>query len=91
MLLSTGAKWCATLLNLLLMFRRDQLRQNVLVKRYFCDVDIAHLIAYNEELAHRLTTDPLDTIPLVSCSSLIISYHCIVADACFLQPSSKQP
>ncbi|KAL1959949.1 hypothetical protein VTO42DRAFT_617 [Malbranchea cinnamomea] len=43
---------------------RDQLRQNALMKRYYCDVDIAHLIAYNEELAHRLTTAPLDTIPL---------------------------
>jgi DNA replication licensing factor MCM5 len=45
---------------------RDQLRQNVLVKRFFCDVDVAHLIAYNEELAHRLTSSPQDTIPLVS-------------------------
>jgi DNA replication licensing factor MCM5 len=45
---------------------RDQLRQNVLIKRYFCDVDIAHLISYNEELAHKLTTEPADIIPLVS-------------------------
>ncbi|EEQ33901.1 minichromosome maintenance protein 5 [Microsporum canis] len=43
---------------------RDQIRQNVLVNRYLCDVDVAHLIAYNEELAHRLTTNPQDTIPL---------------------------
>ncbi|KAK2748545.1 minichromosome maintenance protein 5 [Myotisia sp. PD_48] len=43
---------------------RDQIRQNVLVKRYFCDIDVAHMIAYNEELAHRLTTTPQDTIPL---------------------------
>ncbi|KAI5299519.1 hypothetical protein KEM56_003177 [Ascosphaera pollenicola] len=43
---------------------RDQLRENVLVKKYYCDIDIAHLIAFNEELAHRLTTDPADTIPL---------------------------
>ncbi|KAK2794580.1 minichromosome maintenance protein 5 [Onygenales sp. PD_12] len=43
---------------------RDQIRQNALVKKYFCDIDIAHLIAYNEELAHRLTTEPSDTIPL---------------------------
>lgn len=45
--------------------RRDQLRQNVLVKQYYCDVDIAHLISYNEELAHKLTTEPADIIPLV--------------------------
>ena len=44
---------------------RDQLRQNALVKQYFCDIDIAHLISYNEELAHRLTTEPADIIPLV--------------------------
>ncbi|WEW56199.1 minichromosome maintenance protein 5 [Emydomyces testavorans] len=43
---------------------RDQIRQNILAKKYYCNVDVAHLIAYNEELAHRLTTNPLDTIPL---------------------------
>ncbi|KAF5014924.1 hypothetical protein F66182_13923, partial [Fusarium sp. NRRL 66182] len=43
---------------------RDQLRQNVLIKRYLCDVDIAHLISYNGELAHKLTTEPADIIPL---------------------------
>jgi DNA replication licensing factor MCM5 len=45
----------------------DQLRQNVLVKQYYCDIDIAHLISYNEELAHKLTTEPADIIPLVGC------------------------
>lgn len=44
---------------------RDQLRQNALVKQFFCDIDIAHLISYNEELAHKLTTEPADIIPLV--------------------------
>ena len=44
---------------------RDQIRQNVLVKRYFCDVDIAHLIAYDEELANKLNTEPGEIIPLV--------------------------
>ena len=44
---------------------RDQVRENVLVKQYYCDVDIAHLISYNEELAHKLTTQPADIIPLV--------------------------
>lgn len=43
---------------------RDQIRENVLVKQYYCDVDIAHLISYNEELAHKLTTQPADIIPL---------------------------
>lgn len=44
---------------------RDQIRENVLVKQYYCDVDIAHLISYNEELAHKLTTQPAEIIPLV--------------------------
>jgi DNA replication licensing factor MCM5 len=43
---------------------RDQIRENVLVKRYFCDVDVAHLISYSEELAHKLTTEPANIIPL---------------------------
>ncbi|KAL8947620.1 MAG: hypothetical protein Q9222_006118 [Ikaeria aurantiellina] len=43
---------------------RDQIRENVLMKQYYCDVDIAHLISYNEELAHKLQTQPADTIPL---------------------------
>ena len=43
---------------------RDQIRENVLAKQYYCDIDIAHLISYNEELAHKLTNDPADIIPL---------------------------
>jgi DNA replication licensing factor MCM5 len=43
---------------------RDQIRENVLVRQYYCDIDVAHLISYNEELAHKLTSDPADIIPL---------------------------
>ncbi|KAI9685168.1 MAG: minichromosome maintenance protein 5 [Bathelium mastoideum] len=43
---------------------RDQIRENVLVKQYYCDVDIAHLISYNEELAHKLNNEPAEIIPL---------------------------
>ncbi|KAI9744168.1 MAG: minichromosome maintenance protein 5 [Claussenomyces sp. TS43310] len=43
---------------------RDQIRENVLLKQYYCDVDIAHLISFNEELAHRLVTEPAEIIPL---------------------------
>ena len=49
---------------------RDQIRENVLVKQYYCDVDIAHLISYDEELAHRLSTQPADIIPLVGTVSV---------------------
>ncbi|KAF9767961.1 minichromosome maintenance protein 5 [Fusarium sp. DS 682] len=43
---------------------RDQLRENALLKRYFCDVNINDLISFNEELAHRLTSEPAEIIPL---------------------------
>jgi DNA replication licensing factor MCM5 len=43
---------------------RDQIRENVLVKQYYCDIDIAHLISYDEELAHKLTQDPAEILPL---------------------------
>lgn len=36
-----------------------------MVKQYYCDVDMAHLISYDDELAHKLTTEPADIIPLV--------------------------
>jgi DNA replication licensing factor MCM5 len=48
------------------MFGRDQIRENVLLKQYYCDVDVGHLISFNEELAHRLVTEPAEIIPLVS-------------------------
>ncbi|TVY41785.1 DNA replication licensing factor [Lachnellula occidentalis] len=43
---------------------RDQIRENVLMKQYYCDVDVGHLISFNEELAHRLVTEPAEIIPL---------------------------
>lgn len=46
-------------------FLRDQLRENALLKKYYCDVNIGDLIKFNEEIAHRLVTEPADIIPLV--------------------------
>ncbi|KAF4970614.1 hypothetical protein FSARC_2395 [Fusarium sarcochroum] len=43
---------------------RDQLRENALLKRYTCDVNINDLISFNEELAHRLASEPAEIIPL---------------------------
>ncbi|KAF2276569.1 DNA replication licensing factor mcm5 [Westerdykella ornata] len=43
---------------------RDQIRENVLVKQYYCDIDMAHLISYNDELADMLSQDPAEIIPL---------------------------
>ena len=36
------------------------------MKQYYCDVDVGHLISFNEDLAHRLVTEPAEVIPLVS-------------------------
>ncbi|KAI0014919.1 MCM-domain-containing protein [Xylariomycetidae sp. FL0641] len=43
---------------------RDQLRENALLQRFYCDVNITDLIRFNEELAHRLATEPAEIIPL---------------------------
>ncbi|KAL1836700.1 hypothetical protein VTJ49DRAFT_4745 [Mycothermus thermophilus] len=43
---------------------RDQLRENALLKKYYCDVNISDLIKFNEEIAHRLVTEPAEIIPL---------------------------
>lgn len=44
---------------------RNQLKENALLKKYYCDVNVTDLINYNEELAHRLVTEPAEIIPLV--------------------------
>ena len=62
-------------------YYRDQIRQNVLVKQYFCDVDIAHLISYDEELAHKLTTEPTQIIPLVRTKSYLKSETLLTIDS----------
>ena len=49
---------------MLIVCDRDQIRENALIKQYFCDVDIAHLISYDEELAHKLNTEPGTIIPI---------------------------
>ncbi|KAK7206851.1 DNA replication licensing factor mcm5 [Myxozyma melibiosi] len=43
---------------------RDQLRENILIKKFCLSVDMSHLISYNEELAHRLVNEPADMLPL---------------------------
>jgi hypothetical protein len=52
---------------------RDQIRENVLVKQYYCDIDIAHLISYDEELAHKLQQDPAEVLPLVCLTTPFIN------------------
>ncbi|SPN97668.1 probable cell division control protein nda4 [Cephalotrichum gorgonifer] len=59
---------------------RDQLKENTLLKRYYCDININDLINYNEELAHKLVNEPGDVIPLFEaalkkCAIKILSPH----------------
>jgi DNA replication licensing factor MCM5 len=42
------------------------LKENALLKKYYCDININDLISYDEELAHKLVSEPADIIPLVS-------------------------
>ncbi|KAK0719597.1 MCM2/3/5 family-domain-containing protein [Lasiosphaeris hirsuta] len=43
---------------------RDQLRENALLKKYYCDVNIGDVIKYNEDIANRLVNEPAEIIPL---------------------------
>ncbi|ODV94668.1 hypothetical protein PACTADRAFT_50531 [Pachysolen tannophilus NRRL Y-2460] len=43
---------------------RDQLRENLLIKKYELTVLNEHLIVYNEELNKKLVDDPLEILPL---------------------------
>ncbi|RFU35250.1 hypothetical protein B7463_g1083, partial [Scytalidium lignicola] len=59
------------------MVDRDQIRENVLLKQYYCDVDIGHLISFNEELAHRLVTEPAEIIPMFEVALKNCSHHIV--------------
>ncbi|KAF9898444.1 minichromosome maintenance protein 5 [Lobosporangium transversale] len=43
---------------------RDQLRQNIMLKRNLLEVDMGDLISFNQELAHNLSQRPADFLPL---------------------------
>ncbi|KAF1962448.1 DNA replication licensing factor mcm5 [Byssothecium circinans] len=66
---------------------RDQIRENVLVKQYYCDIDIAHLISYDEELAHKLSQDPGEIIPLFEAALKICTQRIVYPS----QPRIKLP
>lgn len=69
---------CVACPHIHLYLGRDQLRENALLKRYFCDVNINDLISFNEDLAHRLASEPAEIIPLVRAAqprNLSIAYR----------------
>lgn len=45
---------------------RDRLRANLLKKEWTLEVEMGHLIGWNEELAARCRTEPGEVVPLVS-------------------------
>ncbi|KAI7763797.1 hypothetical protein LZL87_012695 [Fusarium oxysporum] len=55
---------------------RDQLRENALLKRYYCDVNINDLIGFNEGLAHQLVSEPAEfENALMKCTHRIVFPH----------------
>lgn len=44
---------------------REQLRTNCMLGQLRLRVDVAHLISFNEELAHRVSSEPAELLPLV--------------------------
>jgi DNA replication licensing factor MCM5 len=44
---------------------RAQLQQNMISKQYFLEVDMAHLITFDEDLANDLKNSPKELLPLV--------------------------
>lgn len=50
---------------------RDRLRSNLLAKEWTLEVELAHLIGYDEELAARCRTEPTEFIPLVYSNSCL--------------------
>ena len=45
---------------------RDRLRANLLRREWTLEVEMSHLIGWNEDLAARCRTEPGDVVPLVS-------------------------
>ncbi|BFZ54606.1 minichromosome maintenance protein 5 [Savitreella phatthalungensis] len=49
---------------------REQLRANALIGQPRLEVDVAHLISFDEQLAHRLSTSPAELMPLFESAAL---------------------
>ncbi|SAL97161.1 hypothetical protein [Absidia glauca] len=43
---------------------RDQLQEHLMLKQYYLQVDVSHLINYNADLANKLTNAPAEHLPL---------------------------
>ena len=45
---------------------RDQLKRNLLVKKYYLEVDLGHLINFDESLGSRVREEPGKHLPMVN-------------------------
>ncbi|KAJ2902918.1 dna replication licensing factor mcm5 [Zalerion maritima] len=64
---------------------RDQLRENALLERYYCDIDIGDLDKFSDELAQQLFAEPTEVIPLFEealkqCTHRIVSPTSVTVD-----------
>lgn len=58
---------------------RERLRENVLMRKYLLEVDMAHVIAFDEELAHRLSQEPAEILPLFERAALYAAKRVVFA------------
>ncbi|KAK9480447.1 MCM2/3/5 family-domain-containing protein [Lipomyces japonicus] len=70
---------------------RDQLRENLLIKRSLLNVDMAHLILYNEDLAHKLANEPGELLPLFENAVRDVAKRIIYPGNTSVQPEQSTP
>lgn len=58
---------------------REQLRRNVLMRKYRLEVDIAHVIAFDEELGHMLSQEPSEILPMFERAALAAARRIVFA------------
>ncbi|KAH9268920.1 hypothetical protein BASA83_009053 [Batrachochytrium salamandrivorans] len=59
---------------------REQLRQNLIIKQYFLEIDLAHLMNYNEELANNFKDKPKEHIALLEKAAVTLALQTNLLD-----------
>lgn len=60
------ANYSCHCIDMTFILNRDQLQEHLMLKQYYLQVDMSHLINYNAGLANNLTNSPAEHLPLVS-------------------------
>ena len=58
---------------------RDQLREHCILGNYCLEVDVAHLILFDEDLGHRLSEEPAEILPLFEQAALSVAKRIVYA------------